>query len=51
MLSFAPELGGEEVPDPFLGGEADFERVLDLVEPAARKLLAEIRTRLTGQVA
>ncbi len=49
MLSFAPELGREEVPDPYLGEEEDFETVLDLVEPAGRKLLLEIRTRLGGK--
>jgi protein-tyrosine phosphatase len=48
MLSFAPELGLEEVPDPFHGEEDDFETVLDLVEPAGRKLLLEVRARLGG---
>ena len=34
-----------EVPDPYYGGAAGFERVLDLVEDAARGLLAVIRDR------
>ena len=35
----------EEVPDPYYGGAAGFERVLDLVEDASRGLLAVIRDR------
>lgn len=31
-----------EVPDPYYGGAAGFERVLDLVEAAARGLLDEL---------
>ncbi|MCH8249711.1 MAG: low molecular weight phosphotyrosine protein phosphatase, partial [Proteobacteria bacterium] len=38
FLSFAP--GREtEVPDPYYGGGAGFERVLDLIEEASRGLL------------
>lgn len=43
FLDFAPEAGTREVPDPYYGGGTGFERVLDLVEQAARGLLAEIR--------
>jgi protein-tyrosine phosphatase len=32
-----------EVPDPYYGGTAGFERVLDLVEEASRGLLDAIR--------
>jgi protein-tyrosine phosphatase len=34
---------GLDVPDPYYGGDDGFEEVLDLVEEAARDLLAEIR--------
>jgi len=34
-----------EVPDPYYGGSAGFERVLDLVEQASRGLLQHIRNR------
>ncbi len=34
-----------EVPDPYYGGSAGFERVLDLVEDASRGLLGSIRER------
>jgi len=35
----------EEVPDPYYGGSAGFERVLDLVEEASRGLLETLRSR------
>lgn len=34
----------QEVPDPYYGGAAGFERVLDLVEDASRGLLKKLRT-------
>jgi protein-tyrosine phosphatase len=34
-----------EVPDPYYGGAAGFERVLDLVEAASKGLLATIDRR------
>ncbi len=45
LLDFAPESGTEEVPDPYYGGNAGFEHVLDLVEAGSRGLLRAIRTR------
>ena len=42
FLEFAQE-SGDEVPDPYYGGPAGFERVLDLVEDASRGLLAKLR--------
>jgi protein-tyrosine phosphatase len=35
FLKFAPELGLSEVPDPYFGNLAGFERVLDLCEAGA----------------
>lgn len=43
FLEFAPDLGETEVPDPYYGGPIGFERVLDLVEAAARDLLRNVR--------
>ncbi|MBM3567517.1 MAG: low molecular weight phosphotyrosine protein phosphatase [Alphaproteobacteria bacterium] len=43
MLEFAPGGGAGDVPDPYYGGPAGFERVLDLIEAASAGLLAEIR--------
>lgn len=43
FLKFA-EAGEQEVPDPYYGGSAGFERVLDLVEDASRGLLATLRS-------
>lgn len=37
---------GAAVPDPYSGGEAGFEEVLDLCERACAGLLAHVRTRL-----
>ena len=45
FLEYAPALGRTEGPDPYYGGEAGFEDVLDLVEEASRGLLDELRTR------
>lgn len=44
FLSFADN-DEREVPDPYYGGAAGFERVLDLVEEASRGLLATIQRR------
>lgn len=38
---------GRDVPDPYYGGAEEFERVLDLVEAACRRLLAEIRSAIS----
>ena len=35
----------DEVPDPYYGGAAGFERVLDLVEDASRGLLEMLRKK------
>ncbi|HHH47559.1 MAG TPA: low molecular weight phosphotyrosine protein phosphatase [Gammaproteobacteria bacterium] len=45
FLSYAPELDIDEVPDPYYGGPAGFDRVLDMIEVAADGLLEEIRKR------
>jgi protein-tyrosine phosphatase len=42
FLSFAPELGVDEVPDPYYGGPDGFERVLDLIEAAARGVVEQL---------
>jgi protein-tyrosine phosphatase len=39
LLTFAPELGLDEVPDPYFGNLAGFERVLDLCEAGVKGLL------------
>jgi len=43
FLEFAPDCGLDEVPDPYYGGPAGFEQVLDLVEEASRGLLVHLR--------
>lgn len=50
FLDFAPHAGARDVPDPYYGGSDGFERVLDLVDLAARGLLDHLRlTRLTPE--
>jgi protein-tyrosine phosphatase len=46
LLEFAPQAGRPDVPDPYYGGAAGFEAVLDLVDMASPGLLAEIRHRM-----
>ncbi len=51
FLSFAPDLRVSDVPDPYYGGPNGFDQVFDLVEEAARGLLAHIvTTHLTNRV-
>lgn len=45
FLEYAQRHAEREVPDPYYGGEAGFERVLDMVEDAASGLLEHIRKR------
>lgn len=42
MLDYLPEQPLREVPDPFYGGEAGFEKVLDLLEASINGLLDEL---------
>ncbi len=45
FMSYAPDYGLEEVPDPYYGGAGGFEQVLDMIEAAAENLLEDIRQR------
>ncbi len=49
LLSYAPHLGIREVPDPYYGGNAGFERVLDMIEAACEGLLQAIAERHFSQ--
>lgn len=46
LLEYAPRRREREVPDPYFGGAAGFDRVLDMIEEAAQGLLDDIRKRL-----
>ncbi|TDD79432.1 low molecular weight protein-tyrosine-phosphatase [Actinomadura rubrisoli] len=47
LREFDPEAGADlDVPDPYYGGRADFDLVLELVEAAMPGLLEEIRAGL-----
>lgn len=43
FMEFAPARPEKEVPDPYFGGPAGFDRVLDMIEEAAAGLLKDIR--------
>ena len=44
LMSYAPQAGTHEVPDPYYGGADGFEEVLDLVESAADGFIASVRS-------
>jgi protein-tyrosine phosphatase len=46
FLSFAPDLGFLDVPDPYYGAGDGFERVLNMVEAGSAGLLEHIRTTM-----
>jgi len=45
FMSYAPEAGRLDVPDPYYGGDSDFEAVLDLTTAASRGLLSALQER------
>ncbi|MFO1294087.1 MAG: low molecular weight protein-tyrosine-phosphatase [Rubrivivax sp.] len=51
LLEHAPQLGQIEVPDPYYGAPAGFERVLDLVEAACDGLVERLARELGGAAA
>jgi protein-tyrosine phosphatase len=51
FLDFAPQRSEQEVPDPYYGGVAGFDRVFDLVEEAARGLLDHILQQVSSKSA
>jgi protein-tyrosine phosphatase len=46
LMDFAPELDARVVADPYFGGEAGFETVLDQCEAACAGLLSTLRGQL-----
>ena len=49
FLEFAGHHAETEVPDPYYGGAAGFERVLDMVEDASQGLLQHIMSQHSGR--
>ncbi|MDR7270056.1 protein-tyrosine phosphatase [Pelomonas saccharophila] len=45
LMDYAPHAGKPHVPDPYYGGAAGFEEVLDLVEAACDGVIASLGTR------
>lgn len=46
FLEFAPDVDGREVPDPYYGGLAGFDHVLDLCEAGVRGIIDSLREEL-----
>jgi len=46
FMEFAEGWDAAEVPDPYYGGEAGFENVLDMIEAGSRGVLAELQRSL-----
>ncbi len=46
FCEFCTDHDDTEVPDPYYGGDAGFEKVLDLLEDGCRNLLNHIKTQL-----
>jgi protein-tyrosine phosphatase len=46
FMDYAPARGACDVPDPYYGGPDGFERVLDMIEDAARGLVAQLQRHL-----
>ncbi len=46
LMSFATRHDAAEVPDPYSGGDAGFERVLDYIEDACDGVVASLGARL-----
>jgi protein-tyrosine phosphatase len=46
FLDYAPEIGMRDVPDPYAGGQEDFEYVMDLIERGSARLLGAIRAQV-----
>lgn len=44
VMNLAPEYGLDEVPDPYYGGDDGFQRVIDMLESAADRLIAELES-------
>ena len=50
LLDFAPEQSLREVPDPYYGAPAGFERGLDLIEASTAGLVAHLRPLLEREI-
>jgi protein-tyrosine phosphatase len=49
LMDYAPDMGARDVPDPYYGSAAWFDRVVDLIDAAAEGLFIELqRRRLQG---
>jgi protein-tyrosine phosphatase len=45
LLDFAPDWAGQDVPDPYYGGDRGFEHALDLIEAGVRGIITDYKGR------
>jgi len=45
IMTLDPDYGIEEVPDPYYGGDEGFQRVIDMLDAAAARLVEQLETR------
>lgn len=45
MMDFAPEFGLDSVPDPYYGGQEDFEQVYQILDVAVAQFLNHIKAK------
>lgn len=45
MIDYCPEFGANSVPDPYYGGDAGFELVIDMLEVACANLLDTLEAK------
>jgi protein-tyrosine phosphatase len=45
FLEAAPQMGRRDVPDPYYGGDADYEYALDLIEAGCRGWVQQLHAR------
>jgi low molecular weight protein-tyrosine phosphatase len=50
LMDYAPELGVQDIPDPYYGSAATFEQALDMIEAACTGLLDSLLTEHFPQV-
>jgi protein-tyrosine phosphatase len=50
FMEFAPQAGTAVVPDPYHGGDAGFEQVLDLTEAASQGLVVHLQNVLRHKI-
>lgn len=46
---FTPDLGVKSIPDPYYGGDSDFEYMMDLIEKGTEGIINHIKNEINSQ--